>query len=145
MLVHQFRNNREYGHFPHNSGIPFTTNGDGQLSFGTLFDVHFAGIKLVSAQESEVPLGQIIHALLHKRNLFVGYSHVLHQVNLFSHLVGKAFWVGSMVTVEEGIFNFGTGIGLQNVILATEGISIVVGKMIKNGLHSYCFYGFIVY
>ena len=99
--------------------------------------MHFIGIELVSAQESEVPLGQIVHALLHKGYLLFGYSHVLHQVDLFFHLVGKTFGVGRMVTVEEGIFHFGTRIGLQNIILTTESIGVVVGKMVNNGLHKY--------
>ena len=101
--------------------------------------MHFGRIELVTAQESEVPLGQIIHAMLHKGYLLFGYSHVLHQVNLLFHLLGKAFGVHGVVAIEEGVFYFGTRIGLQNVVLATESVGIVVGKVVDDWLHKYRF------
>ena len=139
MQVHQLGNDRQYGHFPHDGGIPFAANGYGELPIWGLFDMHFGRIELVTAQESEVPLGQIIHAMLHKGYLFFGYSHVLHQVNLLFHLLGKAFGVHGVVAIEEGVFYFGARIGLQDVVLATESVGIVVGKVVDDWLHKYRF------
>ena len=99
--------------------------------------MHLGRIKRVAAQKSEVPLRQIIHALLHESDFLFSDFHVAHQVDLLLHKVRKSLGIDRLVAVEERIFHLSTRIGLQNIVLAAESVSIVVGEMPDDLSHIY--------
>jgi hypothetical protein len=67
-----------------------------------------------------------------------------HVAQLFFHQSGESLWVNGVVAVKESVLNLCARILLQDVILTTEGISIVVGEVTDNLFHRFflcCVFG----
>ena len=105
------------------------------MAFGILADVDLLGAETVAAQEDEVPERQEDAPVLEEFYLLVGDGHVPHMLHLLAQQVGETFGIDFVVAVEEGIFDFGARVGLQYVVLAGEGVEVVVGEVRYQWFH----------
>ena len=127
--VHQLGNGREDGHLPHDGGEPLAPDLDVQVSLLVLRNVHLLGVEAVTFQECEVPQREEVAAVAHVVGLLLGADDVLHPVDLLLKQGGEALGIYGAVSVEEGILHLGTGILHQDVVLAGEGIKVIVREM----------------
>ena len=127
--MHELGNGREDGHLPHDGGEPLAPDLDVQVSLLVLRNVHLLGVEAVTFQECEVPQREEVAAVAHVVSLLLGADDVLHPVELLLKQGGEALGIYGAVSVEEGILHLGTGILHQDVVLAGEGIKVIVREM----------------
>ena len=127
--VHEFGNGREDGHLPHDGGEPLAAYLDVKVSFLVLRNVYLLGIETVTLQESKIPQRKEVAAVAHVVGLLLGADYILHSVDLLLQQGGESLGIDRAVAVEEGILHFGAGIFHEDVILAGEGVQVVVREM----------------
>ena len=102
---------------------------------GVLGDAELPRVEAVAAQEGEIPEGEEVAAVLEELYLLLGDHDFAHVLHLLAQQCGEPFGVGLPAAVEEGVFHLGARIGLQYVVLAGEGVEVVVGEVCYQRLH----------
>ena len=133
--VHQLADAGEDGHFPHDGGEPFAADADVQVALSILLDGHLARAEAEAAQEGEVPQRQEDAAGLHELDLPVGDDDLGQVVDLLAQEFVEALGVDLVVAVIEGVLDFRPRVGLQDVVLAGEGVEVVVREMVDDRFH----------
>ena len=143
-VVHQLRHDGEDRHLPHDGRIPLAAHCNVQMSLLILRHGDLVRIEAIAPKEGEIPFWEVIHLFLHELYLLRGNHHLWHVAQLFFHQSGESLRINGVVAVKESVLNLCARILLQDVILTTEGISIVVGEVTDNLFHSFflcCVFG----
>ena len=100
-----------------------------------LADGDFLRIETVALQEGEIPQGEEIAGVAHVVGLLLGAHNLGHMVELLPEEFVEALRIAGAVAVEESVFHLGARVFHQDVILAGEGVQVVVSEVGDDGFH----------
>ena len=133
--VVQLGDDGQHLHLEQNGVAPVALEGNVEMALSVLLHARPLRAVAEALEVGEEPCGHVAAFAAHERDLLIGDDDVLEHLDLFLHQVGEALGVDGVVAVDEGVFDFGARVVVDDGAAHRELIQVVVGEMVDNLSH----------